>query len=219
MRGLGWGALLLLTPAKIGAVGTVSAAMAPTTPMHTEAVLSAIALIMTVLVLAGILLRLLAAARYECRETAGFLATFLTAGVWLLIRLLLMLRAIMHLLIARRERLGVTRQIRLLLRFARRVARLVLAHEGLRIIIVAIKSLVSILLGGPALLLGLLVVVGVLLTKLFLRGGDQAKVVFGMLIVVLSGDRIARTLGVARQLDIFFRNVGSRTADFDVGAV
>jgi hypothetical protein len=219
MRGLGRGALLLLTAAEIGTVRTISAAtMAATAPVHAEPVLSTITLIVTVLVLAGILLRL-AAAGYECRETASVLPAFLAALVWLLIRLLLMLRTILHLLVARRERLGVTRQIRLLLRLARRVARLVLAHERLPIIVVPIKSLISILLRGSALLLGLLVVIGVLLTKLFLRGGDQAKVVLGMLIVVLSCDRIARTLGVARELDIFFRNVGSRTADFDVGTV
>lgn len=218
MCGLGWRALLLAA-AKIGAVRTVSAAaMSATTPMHTETVLSTIALIMTVLVLAGILLRL-AAAGYECRQTAGFLAAFLTARVGLLVRLLLMLRAIVHLLIARRKRLGVTRQIWLLLRLARRVARFILPHERLRIIVVAIKSLVSILLDRSALLLRLLIVVGVLLSKLFLRGGDQTKVMFGVLVVVLSCDRIARTLRVARELDVFFRNVGSRTADFDVGAV
>ncbi len=210
---------MLLTATKIGAVRPVSAAAMPApTPMHTKTFLSTIALIMTVLVLAGILLRL-AAAGYERRQTAGFLAAFLTARVWLLVRLLLIARAIVHLLIARRERLGVAWQIWLLLRLARPVARLVLPHERLCIIVVAIESLISILLDGPALLLGLLVVIGVLLSKLFLRGGDQPKVVFSVLIVVLSCDRIAGTLGVARELDIFFRDVGSCTADFDVRAV
>jgi hypothetical protein len=208
-----------LTATKIGTVGTISAATMPATaPVHAVPILSAIALIVTVLVLTGILLRL-AAAGYERRETAGVLTAFLAALIWLLIGLLLLMRPIMHLLIARRERLRVTRQIRLLLRFARSVARLVLTHEGLRVIVVAIKSFISTLLRGPALLLRLLVVIGVLLAELFLRGGDQAKVMLGMLIVILSCDRIARALGVACELDVFFRNVGSCTADFDVGTV
>ena len=142
--------------------------------------------------------------------------------IWLLLILLrLMLRAVMHLLIARRERLGIARQIRLLLGFTRSVARLVLAHEGLAVVIIAVKSLVGVLLAGGALLLRLrlLVVVWILLTELFLRGGNQAKVVLGMLVVVLGRNRIARTLRVARELDIFFRYMRSGAANFDVGTV
>ena len=102
----------------------------------------------------------------------------------------------------------------------RRVARLVLAHEGLGVIIIAVKSLVGVLLaGGALLLLRLLVVVWILLTELFLRRGDQAKIVLGMLVVVLGGNRIARTLCVARKLDIFFRYMRSGAANFDVGTV
>ena len=126
----------------------------------------------------------------------------------------------MHLLIARRERLGIARQIRLLLRFTRSVARLVLAHEGLGVVIIAVKSLVGVLLaGGALLLLRLLVVIWILLSELFLRGGNQAKIVLGMLVVVLGRNRIARTLRVARELDIFFRYMRSGAANFDVGTV
>ena len=53
----------------------------------------------------------------------------------------------------------------------------------------------------------LLVVVRVLLTKLLLRCGDQAKVVLGVLIIILSGHRVARTLRVTRDLDVFFRDM------------
>jgi hypothetical protein len=216
-------ALLLIT-AKLGAIRTVStAAMTSTPAMHAETILATVALVVTVLVLAGILLRL-ATTGDECRQAADLLSTFLATLIRLLLILLrLMLRAVMHLLIARRERLSIARQIRLLLRllrFTRSVARLVLAHEGLGVVIIAVKSLVGVLLaGGALLLLRLLVVVWILLTELFLRGGNQAKIVLGMLVVVLGRNRIARTLRVARELDIFFRYMRSGAANFDVGTV
>lgn len=137
----------------------------------------------------------------------------------LLIWLRLMLRTVVHLLIAGRERLRIARQIGLLLRFARPVARLVLSHEWLGIIVLAVKSFVGALLAGCALLLRLLVVIRVLLTELLLGGSDQAKIVFGVLIVILSGDRITGTLRIACELNVFFRNMRSSAADFDVGTV
>ena len=212
---------MLLTAAKVGAIRTVStAAMTSAPAMHAETILATVALVVTVLVLAGIRLRL-ATAGDECRQAADLLSAFLATLIRLLLmRLRLMLRAVVHLLIARRERLGIARQIRLLLRFTRSIARLVLAHEGLGVIIIAVKSLVGVLLaGGALLLLRLLVVVWILLTELFLRRGDQAKIVLGMLVVVLGGNRIARTLCVARKLDIFFRYMRSGAANFDVGTV
>jgi hypothetical protein len=204
---------------KIGPVGPEPAttAMAPTATMHSEAILTTITLVVTVR--PRILLRL-SAACYERRQAADLLSPFMTALlVRLLIWLRLLLRTVVHLLVAGRERLGVTRQIRLLLRFSRAVAWFILAHERLGFIVIAVKTLVGVLLAGRTLLLRLLVVIWVLLTELFLRGGDQAKIMLGMLIVVLSGDRITRTLCVARELDIFFRDMRSGTADFDVGTV
>jgi hypothetical protein len=221
---LGRCALLLIT-AKVGAIRTIStAAMTSTPAMHAETILATVALVVTVLVLAGILLRLTTAGD-ERRQAADLLSALATLIRLLLIRLLLiglrlMLRAVLHLLIARRERLGIARQIRLLLRFTRSVARLVLAHEGLGVVIIAVKSLVGILLaGGALLLLRLLVVIWILLSELFLRGGNQAKIVLGMLIVVLGRNRVARTLRVSRELDIFFRYMRSGAANFDVGTV
>jgi hypothetical protein len=219
---LGRCALLLIT-AKVGAIRTIStAAMTSTPAMHAETILATVALVVTVLVLAGILLRLTTAGD-ERRQAADLLSALATLIRLLLIGLRLMLRAVLHLLIARRERLGIARQIRLLLRllrFTRSVARLVLAHEGLGVVIIAVKSLVGVLLaGGALLLLRLLVVVWILLTELFLRGGNQAKIVLGMLVVVLGRNRIARTLRVARELDIFFRYMRSGAANFDVGTV
>ena len=216
---------MLLITAKVGAIRTIStAAMTSTPAMHAETILATVALVVTVLVLAGILLRLTTAGD-ECRQAADLLSALATLIRLLLIRLLLirlrlMLRAVLHLLIARRERLGIARQIRLLLRFTRSVARLVLAHEGLGVVIIAVKSLVGILLaGGALLLLRLLVVIWILLSELFLRGGNQAKIVLGMLVVVLGRNRIARTLRVSRELDIFFRYMRSGAANFDVGTV
>ena len=224
MSRLGRCALLLIT-AKVGAIRTIStAAMTSTPAMHAETILATVALVVTVLVLAGILLRLTTAGD-ERRQAADLLSALATLIRLLLIRLLLiglrlMLRAVLHLLIARRERLGIARQIRLLLRFTRSVARLVLAHEGLGVVIIAVKSLVGILLaGGALLLLRLLVVIWILLSELFLRGGNQAKIVLGMLIVVLGRNRVARTLRVSRELDIFFRYMRSGAANFDVGTV
>src|SRR5260370_765478 len=57
------------------------------------------------------------------------------------------------------------------------------------------------------------------LTELFLGGGDQAEIMFGMLVVILGGYRIAGGARVARQLHVFFRNMGCGTTDLDVGSV
>ena len=210
---------MLMAAPKIGPVGPEPAttAMASTATMHSEAILTTITLVVTVR--PRILLRL-SAACYERRQAADLLSTFMTALlVRLLIWLRLVLRTVLHLLVAGRERLGITRQIGLLLRFSRAVAWFILAHERLGFIVIAVKTLVGVLLAGRTLLLRLLVVIRVLLTELFLRGSDQAKIMLGMLIVVLSGDRITRTLCVARELDIFFRDMRSGAADFDVGTV
>jgi hypothetical protein len=212
-------ALLVMTAAKVRTILTITSAtaMAASPPMHAEPILTAVTLVVTVL--PRILLRL-AAAGDERGQSADFLSAFMAALVGrLLIRLLLMLRTILHLLIAWREWLGIARQVRLLLRFARRVAWLVLTHERLGVVIVAVKSLVGVLLAGCALLLRLLVVIRVLLTELLLRGGNQTKIVLGMLIVVLGRNRITRALRVARELDIFFRDMRSGAANFDVGTI
>ena len=211
-------AALLMSAAEVGAVGTVATAMT-TAPPVSEAILTAIALIIAVR--SGILLRL-SAARNECGQATDLLSAFMSTVTRLLVgRLLMLRRTFVHLLVARREGLCVARQIRLLLRFARRVARFILAHEGLGIVIALVKTLVGALLlsARRSLLLWLLIVVGILLAELFLRRGDKAEIMFRMLIVILGGDRIAGSLCVARELNIFFRNVRSSAADFDVRPV
>ena len=57
------------------------------------------------------------------------------------------------------------------------------------------------------------------LPKLLLGGGDEAEIMFGMLIVVFGGHGIAGGARVAGELDVFFGNVGGSAADLDVGAV
>jgi len=233
------GSALLVTGAIVGPILTETTATTVTAPtaMHAEPVLIAIALVaitlvavtlvaitlvaitLIVTVLPGVLLWLTAAG-YECRQATNILSAFVSALVRM-IRLRLMLLAIVDLLVARWKRLSVARDIRLLLRLAWRVARFVLAHESLAVVIVAVKTFIVPLLVLPArrALLRLLIVVGVLLAELFLRGGNETKIMFGVLVVILGGNRIAGALGIARKLDIFFRNVRSRAANFDVGAV
>ena len=57
------------------------------------------------------------------------------------------------------------------------------------------------------------------LPELLLRGGDQAEIVLGVLIVVFGGDRIAGGLRVARELDVFLGDVDGGAADLHVRAV
>jgi hypothetical protein len=207
---------LLMPAAVIRSIRAVTAASAVTAPasMHTKSVLAAVALVVTIL--RGILLWLTAAGN-KCRQAADVLPASLVR----LMRLLLVLRAIVYLLVARRKRLGVAREIRLLLGFARAVARFVLAHERLTVIVIAVEAFVVALLvlSAGRSLLRLLIVVGVLLAELFLRGGDETEIMFGVLVVILSGNGIAGALRVARELNIFFRNVRSRAADLNVRAV
>jgi hypothetical protein len=224
------GSALLVTAAIVGPILTETTATTVTAPtaMHAEPVLIAITLVaitlvavtlvaitLIVTVLPGVLLWLTAAG-YECRQATNILSALVRMK-----RLRLMLLTIVDLLVARWKWLSVARDIRLLLRLAWRVARFVLAHESLAVVIVAVKTFIVPLLVLPArrTLLWLLIVVGVLLAELFLCGGNETKIMFGVLVVILGGNRIAGALGIARKLDVFFRNVRSRAANFDVRAV
>ena len=215
----------ILTVRAILTIRSISATTVASAPAMSKSILSAVTLV--VAILSGILLRL-PAARDECRKSAdNLLSAFMTAlvglRVGLLLMLLRMLRPILDLLITRRKRLSIARQIRLLLRLSRSVAWLVLTHVRLIVFFVPIEGVITGLLlaaGRAALLMRLLlIVVRVLLTKLLLRRGDQAKVVLGVLIIILGGHRVARPLRVTRELDVFFRDMRSGAADFDVGTV
>ena len=59
----------------------------------------------------------------------------------------------------------------------------------------------------------------IVLPELLLRGGDQAEIMLGVLIVVFRRHRIARRVRVARELDVFFGDMRRRSANLDVGTV
>ena len=216
----------ILTVRAILTIRSISATTVASAPAMSKSILSAVTLV--VAILSGILILLrLPAARDECRKTADILSTFLTAlvglRVGLRLMLLMMLRAILDLLITRRKRLSIARQIRLLLWLSRSVAWLVLTHERLIVFFVPIEGVFAglrLAAGRAALLMRLLlIVVRVLLTKLLLRRGDQAEVVLGVLIIILGGHRVAGPLRVTRERDVFFCDMRSGAADFDVGTV
>jgi hypothetical protein len=58
-----------------------------------------------------------------------------------------------------------------------------------------------------------------ILPELLLRGGDQAEIVLGVLIVVLGSNGIAGAACIAGELDVLLCDVGGGTADLDVGAI
>ena len=65
----------------------------------------------------------------------------------------------------------------------------------------------------------LLLEIRLALAKLFLRGRDQAEIMFGVLVIVFGGDRVAGTLRIAGQLKIFLGNVGSGSPNFHVRSI
>ncbi len=133
----------------------------------------------------------------------------------LLIPLLMML---MMLLLAFAGRiLIVTRRIGLLLLgLAIAVIRFAAAHHGMTLILAfVVEGFIVRRVSFRAVELRLLLS----LAELLLCCGDQAEIVFGVLIIILRRYRIARSLRVARELDVFFRDVGRRTADLHVRTV
>src|ERR1700737_77747 len=57
------------------------------------------------------------------------------------------------------------------------------------------------------------------LAKLFLSSRNQPEIMLGMLVIILRCHRISRTSRIARQLDVFFRNVGRGATNLDIGSV
>jgi len=57
------------------------------------------------------------------------------------------------------------------------------------------------------------------LAELLLRDSDQTEIMFGMLVVVLGGDRVAGRTRVARKLHVFLGDVGGGPADLDVRSI
>jgi hypothetical protein len=57
------------------------------------------------------------------------------------------------------------------------------------------------------------------LAELFLGGRDQPEIMLGVLIVIFRRHGVAGTSRIARQLDVFFRDVGGGAANLDIGSV
>jgi hypothetical protein len=115
-----------------------------------------------------------------------------------LLRLMVLMVLVMLLLLARIELLRLTRRERLPLD-----ARLLV-----------IVTVVAVILHISAQVARLLLEIRLSLAQLLLRGGDQTKVMFGVLIIVFSGHRISGTLRVTGELEIFLGDVRRRTPDF-----
>src|SRR5438034_9875272 len=122
-----------------------------------------------------------------------------------LLRVRLLLRVIVLLLIV----VGLLARIILL-----RLARGEWLATGMRLLVV---SLVITLVGAAKLArLLLLIVRRLTLPKLLLGRSDQPKIMLSVLVIVFRCNWIARALRVARQLEIFFPNMGCRSANFYV---
>ena len=103
-------------------------------------------------------------------------------------------------------------RIKLLLTRGKRLADLWLVVAVVIIIVRAVAA-------GPGLTRLLLLVVGLALAELLLRRGDQPKIMLGVLIIILGGDRVTGTLRVAGKLQIFLADVGCRAANFHVRSI
>jgi hypothetical protein len=57
------------------------------------------------------------------------------------------------------------------------------------------------------------------LAELFLSGGDQAKIMLSMLVVIFSRNWISRGLGVASKLDVFLGDMIGRAPDFHLRTI
>lgn len=164
--------------------------------------------ILTVAALAVLRGRLRLAAGDERRQTLD---------VAIVVRLNV-LRTLLIVLLRRRRllRLKLLRLVLLVLLLAR-IKRLRLRREGLaahsRLIALAV---IVVVIRRIATRVALLLIIGLRLAQLFLRGGNQAKIMFRMLIIIFGGDGIAGTLRVARELKIFLGDVRGGPANFHV---
>jgi len=112
------------------------------------------------------------------------------------LRLLVLLARIERLRLARRKRLATHRRL-LVVAFIEGIVRHVAAHVALLLLLIERLAL----------------------AKLFLGGGDHAEIMFGVLVIVFGGDRVAGALRIAGELKIFFRNVGRGAPNFHVRSV
>jgi hypothetical protein len=133
--------------------------------------------------------------------------------LWLLLRLLVVVLRLMLIMLL----VVLIVLFRLMLLLTRIVGLGLLRRVGfarLRLIVAVLVTVIGLIAGGAARLL--LLEVRLALAQLFLRGGDQAKVMLGVLIIIFGSDRIPGTLRVTGQLKIFLGNVRRGTANFYV---
>jgi hypothetical protein len=207
-----------------------AAAMAPPPPVQRKAICRPVIAVRSILpvraiatlaALAGLVVTLVALAvlRRLLRLTAGnkrgqpIYAAFVFRSRMLgtrlkLLRVRLLLRVIVLLLIVM---VLFARIILLRLTWGERLA------PDMRLLVV---SLVISFIGAAGLAgLLLLVVRRLTLPKLLLRRGDQSKIMLSVLVIVFRRNWIARALRVAGQLEIFFPNVGCRSANFYIRSI
>src|SRR5579863_3644603 len=143
---------------------------------------------------------------FACRleVLACRLEVLLRAGLMLCVLRLRVLRLNVRLLLLLAREVG--------LRFTRRER--LPAERGLLTVAIVIA-----VVGNIAARFATLLVVGLGLAKLLLRGGDQAEIVLGVLIVVFSCDWVSGTLRVTGKLEIFLGDVRRRPANFHVRSV
>ena len=108
------------------------------------------------------------------------------------------------------RRLGLARRGRLAMR-------LLVAGVGGAVLFAVLERVVAHVAAHVG--LGAIVELRILLAELFLRSGDQAIVVLGVLIIVLGRHRVAGRLRVTGKLDVFLGDVRRSSADLDVGSV
>lgn len=188
-------------------------AMPPAAAMQRKAIGLAATVVVAVLDL-----RLRCSAGDERRQ-AGVVAWFRLRHARL-IEILLRLRVarLIGTVVARHERLGIGRDVRLRLARAERLV----AREWLRVVVAVLEVVVAArleLLIVAAASFGPRLEVRILLTELLVRNCDETEVMFGMLKIILGRDRIAGRLGVARKLEIFLSHVIGRAANLHIRAV
>jgi hypothetical protein len=111
--------------------------------------------------------------------------------------------------------------LRLMVMLFARVIRLRLARRewlAADMWLLAVVAVVTLI--GSAHLAGLLLlIIGLTLPELFLRCGNNAEIVLGVLVVIFRRNRVPGALRIARELEIFFGHVGCRPANFYVRSI
>jgi hypothetical protein len=134
--------------------------------------------------------------------------------VTLVMLMVLMMLVILVVLIVLVMLIVLVRLMRLLLRKERLLLRSIGLAGHLRLVIVVVVAVIGKVAAHVT--AGLLLEIRLGLAKLFLRGGDQAKIMFGVLIIIFAGDRVPGALRITGQLEVFLGNMRRRASNFYV---